>query len=94
MVEEPSRQEVTLRSIVEGRKMEAYVEARTKDMRVCWLCGTVSYKKTPMKLVGSRWVCIDCFRQVREVIATMDQWEAEVQLEREMSRKIDQGLGL
>ncbi|NLK26155.1 MAG: hypothetical protein GX307_06250 [Euryarchaeota archaeon] len=91
---EPSRQEQTLRTIIEGRKMEAYVEYRTRDMQVCWLCGTISYKKTPMKAVGSRLICIDCFRQIREVIETMDQWEAEVQLEREISKKVGEGISL
>lgn len=94
MPEDPSRKELTLQSIVEGRKMEAYVEHRTKDMHVCWLCGTVAYKKKPMKTVGTRWVCIDCFRQLREIIETMDQWEAEIKLEKEMSKKIDEGLGI
>ena len=92
--EERSRKELTLESLVEGKKMEAYVEHRTRDMHVCAICGSVGYKKRPMKNVGNRWFCMDCLRQLRDVLETLDQWEVEVQLEREMSKKIDDGLGL
>lgn len=92
--EERSRKELTLESLVEGKKMEAYVEHRTRDMHACTLCGGIGYKKRPMKCIGSRWVCMDCLRQLKEVLDTMEQWEAEVQLEKEMAKKIDQGLGL
>lgn len=92
--EERSRKELTLEALVEGKKMEAYVEHRTRDMHVCALCEKVGYKKCPMKCVGKRWICLDCLRQLREVLDTLEQWEAEVQLEREMSKKIDDGLGL
>lgn len=94
MPDDPSRQDLTLQSIVEGKKMEAYVEHRAKDMKVCWLCGTVSYRKLPMKNVGTHWVCIDCFRQIREIIINMDKWEAEIQLEKELSKKVDEGFGI
>lgn len=89
-----SRRELTLESIVEGKKMEAYVEHRTKDMHACWMCGVVGYKKKAMKNVGSRWICIDCLRSLKEVLENLDQWEAEIQLEREMSKKIDETLGI
>ena len=92
--EERSRKELTLESLVEGKKLEAYVEHRTRDMHVCAICGSVGYKKRPMKNVGNRWFCMDCLRQLRDVLETLDQWEVEVQLEREMSKKIDDGLGL
>ncbi len=92
--EERSRKELTLESLVEGKKMEAYVEHRTRDMHVCAICGRVGYKKRPMKCVGNRWFCLDCMRQLREILLTMDQWEGEVQLERELSKKIDDELGL
>jgi ribosomal protein L37AE/L43A len=92
--EERSRKELTLESLVEGKKLEAYVEHRTRDMHVCALCGAVGYKKRPMKCIGARWLCIDCLRHLKEVLDTMDQWEAEVQLEKEMAKKIDEGLGL
>jgi hypothetical protein len=92
--ERKSRKELTLESIVEGKKMEAYVEHRTKDMHACWICGTIGYKKKAMKNVGLKWICIDCFRSLKEVLETLDQWEAEIQLEIEMSKKIDETLGI
>jgi hypothetical protein len=92
--ERKSRKELTLESIVEGKKMEAYVEHRTKDMHACWICGAIGYKKKAMKNVGSKWICIDCLRSLKEVLETLDQWEAEIQLEIEMSKKIDETLGI
>ncbi len=92
--EERTRGEIMLESIIEGKKMEAYVEHCTKDMHVCILCATVGYKKQPMRLIGKKWVCIDCLRQLKETLETMDQWEAEIQLQKEMSKKIDETLGL
>jgi ribosomal protein L37AE/L43A len=92
--EDKTRKERTLESLVEGRKMEAYVEHRTRDMHACALCGAVGYKKRPMKCIGSTWVCMDCLRHLKEAMDTLDQWEAEVRMESEMSKKMDEGLGL
>jgi ribosomal protein L37AE/L43A len=92
--EERSRKEQTLEALVEGKKLEAYVEHRTRDMHVCAICGSVGYKKRPMKCVGTRWFCMDCLRQLKEVLNTLEQWDAEVQMEKELSKKIDDGLGL
>jgi hypothetical protein len=92
--EERSRKELTLESIVEGKKLEAYVEHRTREMHACTICGGIGYKKRPMKCVGGRWFCLDCVRQLKELMDTMDKWEAEVRLENELSKKIDEGLGL
>lgn len=89
-----SRTELTIESILEGKKMEAYVEHRTKEMHACTMCGVISYKRKPMKQVGNRWFCIDCLRHLKEVLDTLSQWEAEIQLEREMSKKIDETLGM
>ena len=92
--EERTRGEIVLESIIEGKKMEAYVEHCTRDMHVCTFCGMIGYKKQPMRLIGKKWLCIDCLRQLKETMETMDQWEAELQLEKEMSKKIDETLGL
>jgi hypothetical protein len=92
--ENKTRKDLTLGSIVEGKKMEAYVEHCTKDMHECSLCGMVGYKKTAMKSIGAKWVCINCLRRLKETLATLDQWEAEIQLEKEMSKTIDDGLGI
>ncbi len=92
--EERSRKELTLESIVEGKKMEAYVEHRTRDMHACTICGNIGYKKRPMKSVGGRWFCMDCIRQLKDLMDNLEKWDAEVKLENEMSKKIDESLGL
>ncbi len=51
-------------------------------------------QKLPMRLIGKKWLCIDCLRQIKETLETMDQWDAEIELEKEMSMKIDETLGL
>jgi ribosomal protein L37AE/L43A len=91
---EKTRDELTLESLVEGKRMDAYVEHRTKDMHVCTLCNAVGYKKRPMRPIGKKWVCIDCLRQLHEALDGLGQWEAELQLEREMGKKIDETIGL
>jgi len=73
--------------------MEAYTEHRTKDMRVCWLCETVCYKKKTGKTIGKKWICIDCLRQLKETMETFKQWEEEIALESEMKKQLDDGLG-
>jgi hypothetical protein len=47
-----------------------------------------------MRLIGKKWLCIECLHQIKETLETMDQWEAEIELEKEMSMKIDETLGL
>lgn len=74
--------------------MEAYAEHRTKEMHYCWICGVISYKKTPMKKIGNKWICIDCLRHLKEILDTLDQWEEEISLEKEMKDQLDDGLGL
>jgi len=92
--EEKSRNDRTLESILEGKKLDAYAEHCTKKMHVCALCGTVGYQRKPMKPIGSKWVCIDCMRELKEVLDTLPQWEAEIQIGKEMSKKIDDTLGV
>jgi len=92
--EQKPRDELTLESIVEGKRMDAYVEHRTKEMHVCALCNAVGYKRKPMRQIGKQWICIDCLRQLREALEGLEQWEAELQLEREMGKKIDDTIGL
>ncbi len=87
------RRKAILRSIAEGRKMDAYAEYRTKDMHTCWICNTICYKR-PVKNIGDKWICIDCVRQLKELLDTIDQWEKEHALEEEARKKIDLGLGI
>lgn len=92
--EKRSKKDLTLESIVEGKKMDAYVEHRTKEMHVCCMCGAVGYKKLPMRTVGNRWICINCLRGLKETLDSLDQWEIELEIEEEMSRTIDESLDL
>ncbi|MDD1743651.1 MAG: hypothetical protein LUO85_03400 [Methanomassiliicoccales archaeon] len=81
----------TLESIIEGRKMEAYAEHMTKEMHSCWICEKVCYK-SPMRNIGGRYICFDCLKQLKEAFSSLDKWEAEQQLEKEMRKKIDDSL--
>jgi ribosomal protein L37AE/L43A len=92
MPEEKPRSDAAIESIIEGKKMEAYAEHRTKDMHSCAFCGAIGYRKRAMRPVGAKWICIDCLRSLKETLEGLDQWEAEIQLEKEMSKKIDQTL--
>ena len=60
------KRKVILESIIEGKKMEAYAEHRTKEMHACWLCNTIAYRKRPVRQVGNRWICIDCLKRLKE----------------------------
>ena len=90
--EKSARRDQTLESIVEGRKLEAYVEHMTKEMNACWICQKVAYKNRRMKNIGGRFICFDCLKQLREAFDSLDKWEAEQLLEREMRKKIDDSL--
>ena len=92
--EKAGRKKAILESIIEGRKMEAYAEHRTKEMHSCWLCDNVIYRKTPIKQVGGKWICIDCLKQLKEALDGLDQWEKELALEMEMKTQLNEGLNL
>jgi len=83
-----------LENVLKGQAMENYIEHRTSEMRHCALCDSIGYKRRPMKQVGQKWVCINCWRQIRETIDTLDRWEEEIALKEEMERTIKKGLGL
>ena len=85
-----SKRKMLVESIIEGRKMEAYAEHRTRDMHVCWVCNSICYKRKPVKSIGVRWICIDCLRQLKESLETLQQWEEELSLEKEMKKQLDE----
>ena len=90
---EGARRKMVIQSIVEGRKMEAYAEHRTKEMHTCWICGTICYRKTPGRSIGERWICIDCLRQLKETLDHLHQWEEELTLQRDTRSQLDGDLG-
>jgi len=88
------KKKILLEGIIEGRKMEAYAEHRTKDMHVCWICNTITYKRKPMKNIGKRWICIDCLRQLKETLDTLQQWEEELSLEKDMKKQLNESFSV
>jgi len=90
---ESARRKMVIESIVEGRKMEAYAEHRTKEMNTCWMCETICYRKTPGKNIGEKWICIDCLRQMKETLDTLDEWEEELVMQSEARSQLDSDLG-
>ena len=88
------RKKMILQSIAEGKKMEIYAERRTNEMHSCDFCEKICYKKTPAKPLGNKWICIDCLRQLKELLDSLKQWEEELTLEDEMKKQLGEGLGL
>jgi hypothetical protein len=88
-----ARRRMVIESIVEGRKMEAYAEHRTKEMNTCWMCETICYRKTPGQKIGEKWICIDCLRQMKESLDTLDEWEEELTMQKEARSQLDSDLG-
>jgi len=87
-----SNKEELLENVLKGQAMESYIEHRTKDMRSCALCETIGYRQRPMKQVGKKWICISCWREIREILDTLDRWEEEMALKEEMESTIKNGL--
>ena len=88
-----ARRKMVIESIVEGRKMEAYAEHRTKEMNTCWICEAICYRKTPGKNISEKWICIDCLRQMKETLDTLDEWVEELVMQKEARSQLDSDLG-
>jgi len=90
--DEADKKSANLENVLRGQAMETYIEHRTSEMKRCALCETIGYKRLPMKQVGRRWICLTCWRQMREILDTLDRWEEEIALKDEMDRTIKKGL--
>lgn len=77
-----------LRNLAEGKRFETYVEQQTQEMRVCFLCDRIFYRHKPIKRVGSRWVCIDCLRSLKESLDSLERWEQMSTLREEMEKDV------
>ncbi len=88
------KKRMILESLVEGKKMEIYAERQTSEMFFCIFCEKICYKKKPVKALGNKWICIDCLRQLKELLDSLKQWEEELTLEEEMRKQLGEGLGL
>ncbi len=78
-----------LRNIIEGMKLELYVESKIPEMHVCFLCGRIGYKNLPMKKIGNKWICIDCLRELKEALDSLEEWEQEITLREEFKKQIE-----
>jgi len=87
--EEIKKKEKMLEAIIETKKFESYVEYKTKDMHVCFLCETICYKKIPVKRLGNKYICINCLRALKELLENLEIWESEVRIDMEISSQID-----
>jgi len=83
-----------IKSIIESMKMDLYVEAKISEMHVCALCGRIGYKELPMKKIGEKWICIDCLRELKEALDSLEEWEQEIALKNEFKKDIEKGLNL
>ncbi len=86
--------EKLLSSLKEGKRMEAYAEHRTEDMHYCEFCEEITYKKTPGKEIGEKWICIDCLKRLKEILDNLDKWEEELALKEEMEEQIEEDLDI
>lgn len=93
MAEPNGERDRILESIIDGRKMEAYAEHRTRDMHTCTLCATICYKKRLIRQIGSKWLCIDCLRKLKEALDTLEQWEESAGVRGNLRVQLDEGYG-
>ena len=77
-----------IKNIIESMKMDLYVESRINEMHVCALCGRIGYKELPMKKIGEKWICIDCLRELKEALDSLEEWEQEIALQKEFRKDI------
>ncbi len=77
-----------IKGLMESMKMDAYVESRIREMHVCFICGRVGYKKLPMKKIGNKWICIDCLRELKEALDTLEEWEQELAIQEGFRKEI------
>jgi len=81
-----------VRNLLEGIKLDMYVESKVEEMHVCFLCGRIGYKELPMRKIGGKWICIDCLRELKEAIESLEEWEQEIALRKELKRQIEENL--
>jgi len=80
--------EKALKNILENLKLDLYVETKIPEMHVCFFCGRIGYKNLPMKKIGNVWICIDCLRELKEALDSLEEWEQEISLREEIKRQI------
>ena len=81
--------ENVLKNIIESMKLDLYVESKIPEMHVCFFCGRIGYKNLPMKKIGNKWICIDCLRELKEALDSLEEWEQEISLREEIKKQIE-----
>ncbi len=81
--------ENVLKNIIESMKLDLYVESKIPEMHVCFFCGRIGYKNLPMKKIGDKWICIDCLRELKEALDSLEEWEQEISLREEIKKQIE-----
>ncbi len=84
--------EEMMKNILESLKLDLFVESKISEMHVCFFCGRIGYKNLPMKKIGNKWICIDCLRELREALDSLDEWEQEISLREEFKKQIQKDL--
>ncbi|AGB04378.1 hypothetical protein AciM339_0491 [Aciduliprofundum sp. MAR08-339] len=82
-----------LKNVIESMKLDLYVESKISEMHVCFLCGRIGYKNLPMKKIGNKWICIDCLRELKEALDSLEEWEQEITLRQEIKKQIEKEFG-
>jgi len=78
-----------IEAVVEGKKLEAYAEHRTKEMHCCWACGTIGYKRLAGMTVGHRWICLPCLKQLKEAIESVSELEETIRFQADLKKKLE-----
>lgn len=81
-----------LRRMMRGGELEKIIEDKTKMMKHCSFCGEITYRKKPMKTIGKKWICIDCLRQLKEMLDELDSWEREVHIKEKIEQQLQDEL--
>ncbi|MGB9635876.1 MAG: hypothetical protein ACPL1Y_01320 [Thermoplasmata archaeon] len=92
VAEQTQKKDKWIEAIIEGRKLENYTEYKTKEMHVCFLCETICYKRTPVKKLGNKYICINCLKTLKELIDNLEIWENEVNIDKDLQKQIQESL--
>jgi hypothetical protein len=85
------KKEDLLKNVIDSMKLDLYVESKIPEMHVCFFCGRIGYKNLPMKKIGNKWICIDCLRELKEALDSLEEWEQEITLREEIKKQIEKG---
>jgi hypothetical protein len=88
VIGEDQKRDKWIDAILEGKKLENYTEYKTREMHVCFLCETICYKRTPVKKIGNKYICINCLKMLKELLDNLEVWESEVSIDESMRKQV------